>query len=1080
MEGFKTKKFLFKLIATICLFLTIWTFGIMSVAEAAISSEERERLRQQFGISDVELSSLENQYGTVNTLVPMKSNGTVAGAGEDVSYWRCNFNSGFYMQSNSSNIYDTQGNPVGGTNGSGSTLVEPEDTVVATDKEAKSSVLSWGGQLLQPIIDLVMSLGDACMNLIQSSIMGGTDAYIAVDKSRNWWLIITVAIIAVVAIAVFVIAMGGVVVAAAAIGNALSSIAGGAGLAALAAQGALAGGSAALAAAKGVVFIVTIGSGVLASLSAVSFLDDKLFPDVTVLPLYSISPEEIFQGNVLLFDVNIFNPKEVKYGNVEVTNIENGTEVTTSKKAYYYVNDDGEKIITSKQNSAMELKKVVAKWYYTLRNLAIVALMVILVYIGIKILLSSVSADKAKYKQMLLDWIVALCLVFVLHYIMIFAIDLTESITDIVKNSTNKTSYIEIIDNISNRNKNKYEDAIAGSGVSSDDFFVEDTLYWPTNLIGHARIQAQLQDGGANYVGYALAYVVLVMFTVFFTFTYAKRLLYIVFLTVIAPLVAITYPIDKINDGKAQGFDMWLKEYIFNLLIQPLHLLLYTLLITMAFDLAGANIIYTIVAIGFMMPAEKFLRKMFNFEKASTPGVLGGAAGAALVMSGLNSLSHLGGGAKNRAKGDSNSSDSNRINYNRGSDSGMNFDNVMGGDDGGGLPPTPTESPTPQRSDREIQEDMHDADSDNFGTDEWDPTLFAENANNLYGQDNTSTPGMPQSVDEARMLGEELGYEGEDLDQFISDMGFGDQDDTLDLDDDNDNGSAEGNDSQDLPVDENIDIPDLPDSPTPEAGDTNDLPRTAKAIEAWKKGMKITAKGTISNIPGMIGTGLRFTGAATGAVIGTAATIASGDPKTAVKNVSMGAVAGKAIGNIPGALGQKVVGGVQNTKEQQKEFEKEYYGKDYAKHRKQQEDLEFRRNRTTRDTYAEELGINDKYEKELKKAKSIDNATQRKERIAQIKKERKDEINKVMQDAVEYRKFNVTDDKVIIGAMQIDKENPNSNRTSRDKIASAIIASKAKNNKDVTEYIKRLTAQGLSETDANKIADNAKLINRDI
>ena len=38
------------------------------------------------------------------------------------------------------------------------------------------------------------------------------------------------------------------------------------------------------------------------------------------------------------------------------------------------------------------------------------------------------------------------------------------------------------------------------------------------------------------------------------------------FLTIIAPLVALTYPIDKINDGKAQAFNMWFKEYIFNLL----------------------------------------------------------------------------------------------------------------------------------------------------------------------------------------------------------------------------------------------------------------------------------------------------------------------------------------------------------------------------------------------------------------------------------------------------------------------------------------------------------------------------------
>ena len=110
------------------------------------------------------------------------------------------------------------------------------------------------------------------------------------------------------------------------------------------------------------------------------------------------------------------------------------------------------------------------------------------------------------------------------------------------------------------------------------------------------------------------------------------------FLTMIAPLVALTYPIDKITDGKAQAFDAWLKEYIFNLMIQPLHLLLYAILVSSAYELATSSPLYALVAVGFMMPAEKLMRRFFGFEKAKTPGLLGGAAGAALAMSGLQSL----------------------------------------------------------------------------------------------------------------------------------------------------------------------------------------------------------------------------------------------------------------------------------------------------------------------------------------------------------------------------------------------------------------------------------------------------------
>ena len=202
------------------------------------------------------------------------------------------------------------------------------------------------------------------------------------------------------------------------------------------------------------------------------------------------------------------------------------------------------------------------------------------------------------------------------------------------------------------------------------------------NMLGLARIEAALSKAGdhgnVTYIGYAMAFVVLVLYTFFFLFSYMKRALYLSFFTIIAPLVAMTYPIDKIHDGKAQAFNMWLKEYIFNLMLQPIHLLLYTILISSAFELS-ANIIYTLVAIGFMMPAEKFMRKMFGFDKAQTPGFLSGAAGAALAMTGLNKLFNRrpGKGGGHRIDDGDKSSDKNTVKLHREKDPGL-LGNIAG------------------------------------------------------------------------------------------------------------------------------------------------------------------------------------------------------------------------------------------------------------------------------------------------------------------------------------------------------------------------------------------------------------------
>ena len=50
-----------------------------------------------------------------------------------------------------------------------------------------------------------------------------------------------------------------------------------------------------------------IGTGVIAAV----YYDSTCLPTDLNLPLYSISAEEIFRGDILLFDVDFFNPKEV-------------------------------------------------------------------------------------------------------------------------------------------------------------------------------------------------------------------------------------------------------------------------------------------------------------------------------------------------------------------------------------------------------------------------------------------------------------------------------------------------------------------------------------------------------------------------------------------------------------------------------------------------------------------------------------------------------------------------------------------------------------------------------------------------
>ncbi len=354
-----------------------------------------------------------------------------------------------------------------------------------------------------------------------------------------------------------------------------------------------------------------IDKGLVASLfDSIGLTDESLNFGI---PVTKYSPEKIFSGSVPALDINFISPKD--WGDEDL----------------------------NKHSIANSLHETIASWYVAIRNLTVVGLMIVLVYVGIRMVLSSTASDKAKYKQMILDWLVAMCLVFFLHYIMAFTITVTDEITKALsgkeKDYGNKIPVVI------------YDSATTDESTGVVTYGSQITSF-RTDLMGLARFQIQLNGAGDKWL-YTIIYLALVIYTVIFTWTYLKRVIMMAFLTLVSPLVALTYPIDKIGDGKAQAFNMWLKEYIFNALLQPFHLIIYTVFVGTAMDLAVSNPIYAIVVLAFIKPAEKILRRFFGFEKASTAGSLSSFAGGALAYKGLSTI--LNRGAKGGKGGQNNS-----------------------------------------------------------------------------------------------------------------------------------------------------------------------------------------------------------------------------------------------------------------------------------------------------------------------------------------------------------------------------------------------------------------------------------------
>lgn len=151
-----------------------------------------------------------------------------------------------------------------------------------------------------------------------------------------------------------------------------------------------------------------------------------------------------------------------------------------------------------------------------------------------------------------------------------------------------------------------------------------------------------------------IIYIGIVFQTIFYLIAYINRVLKVGFLIVISPLITVTYSIDKMGDGKAQALDTWLKEYIYTILIQPFHCIIYFSFISIAFKLVckdgwdfsfnqlSAGVL-AILCIKFINDGEKIVRKIFGFQddNSKTSMMAGAMMAVATVKSASRAASNV-------------------------------------------------------------------------------------------------------------------------------------------------------------------------------------------------------------------------------------------------------------------------------------------------------------------------------------------------------------------------------------------------------------------------------------------------------
>ena len=305
---------------------------------------------------------------------------------------------------------------------------------------------------------------------------------------------------------------------------------------------------------------------------------------------YLLSPDDIFSGKVQITNANLFSSEFDENGKLNVADLNVFNHLMK------------------------QLKQTAAGLYYTMRNLAVVILLCLLIYTGIRIVLSSNNAgEKAQWKMYLFDWLKALALVMFIHIIMIGIF----YIADIVTDGLNQT-------------------------INGD-------------LTVVTQIRKNFNDLGAfDRVGawiYAIMYGYVTYLTIVFLVAYFKRLFYIIVLVVIAPIMSALYAMGKTTKP---NFNRWFKEFTMGVFVQPFHLLIYSILLVMpmnAMGNSGLNLtiggvqvwtmstidvqIYALIAISMIRPIEKYMRKILGFGETLLDNVASFDSGKKTVDAGV-------------------------------------------------------------------------------------------------------------------------------------------------------------------------------------------------------------------------------------------------------------------------------------------------------------------------------------------------------------------------------------------------------------------------------------------------------------
>ena len=249
----------------------------------------------------------------------------------------------------------------------------------------------------------------------------------------------------------------------------------------------------------------------------------------------------------------------------------------------------------------IQLRDGVKMWYYIIRNIAIMVMVVILMYVAIRMLFNmytSSAEDKARYKEMMIAWVKALSTLIVMHIIIYAVIAFNTDIISMIK----------------------------------DVAHIDDPRLQNLNVI---LLERALDIRLSVSFPATILYVLVTYLTVQYFFLYLKRFVMVVILIVSGPFIILKTAYESTGKSVSKAYSKWLYDLIMNVLEQSVHALFFALFVRNLFDGAMNNLVGFLVfwfVLKSMLKITKIIFKLFKFNSKA------GAMGSEPLEHGLNGI----------------------------------------------------------------------------------------------------------------------------------------------------------------------------------------------------------------------------------------------------------------------------------------------------------------------------------------------------------------------------------------------------------------------------------------------------------